>query len=109
MTIQTQQSARKSAPSSRASVQSLGAIGANSTAEAVREPVTIQRATAAFLEPEKRCAMIAEAAYYLAECRREREGRAAIASGHEQEDWLAAEAEIDDLLMRGQVPVALDR
>jgi len=83
-------------------VQSLGAIGANSTAEAVREPVTIQRATAAFLEPEKRCAMIAEAAYYLAECR-------GFASGHEQEDWLAAEAEIDDLLMRGQVPVALDR
>ena len=102
MTIQTQQSARKSAPSSRASVQSLGAIGAKSTAEAVREPVTIQRATAAFLEPEKRCAMIAEAAYYLAECR-------GFASGHEQEDWLAAEAEIDDLLMRGQVPVALDR
>ena len=101
MTIQTQQSARKSAPSSRASVPSLGAI-ANSTAEAVREPVTIQRATAAFLEPEKRCAMIAEAAYYLAECR-------GFASGHEQEDWLAAEAEIDDLLMRGQVPVALDR
>ena len=102
MTIQTQQSARKSAPSSRASVQSLGAIGANSTAEAVREPVTIQRATAAFLEPEKRCAMIAEAAYYLAECR-------GFASGHEQEDWLAAEAEIDGLLTQGQSPVVPDR
>ena len=89
MTIQARQGARKSAPPSQARERS-------------REPVTIQRATAAFLEPEKRCAMIAEAAYYLAECR-------GFASGHEQEDWLAAEAEIDDLLMRGQVPVALDR
>lgn len=38
--------------------------------------------------PEERARMIAEAAYYRAE-------RRGFAPGHELEDWLAAEAEID--------------
>ncbi|KAA6187071.1 DUF2934 domain-containing protein [Thiohalocapsa marina] len=37
--------------------------------------------------------MIADAAYYLAEKRN-------FAPGHEQEDWLAAEAEVDALLRK---------
>jgi hypothetical protein len=43
------------------------------------------------MEPEEREAMIAEAAYYRAEAR-------GFEAGHELEDWLSAEAEIDLLL-----------
>jgi hypothetical protein len=42
---------------------------------------------------EERCAMIAKAAYFLAE-------RRAFAPGHELEDWLAAEREVDERLAR---------
>ncbi|TVQ89009.1 MAG: DUF2934 domain-containing protein [Chromatiaceae bacterium] len=37
--------------------------------------------------------MIADAAYYRAERRQ-------FASGHEHEDWLAAEAEVEEMLRR---------
>jgi hypothetical protein len=43
------------------------------------------------VEPTEREAMIAEAAYYRAEAR-------GFEAGHELEDWLAAEGEIDLLL-----------
>jgi len=43
------------------------------------------------LEPTEREAMIAEAAYYRAEMR-------GFAAGHELEDWLAAERQVDLLL-----------
>jgi hypothetical protein len=46
--------------------------------------------------------MIAEAAYYHAEHR-------GFESGHELEDWLAAEEEIDGLLTQGQSAVVPDR
>lgn len=46
-----------------------------------------------FVGPEQRAMMIAEAAYYRAECR-------GFAPGHEYEDWLAAEAEVDQKLLR---------
>lgn len=45
--------------------------------------------------PEERARMIAEAAYYLAEHR-------GFEPGHEVEDWLAAEAEIDGELVAAQ-------
>ena len=44
---------------------------------------------------ESRRAMIAEAAYLRAE-------RRGFAAGHEEEDWLAAEKEVDALLSAGQ-------
>ncbi len=43
------------------------------------------------LNEEARSGMIAEAAYYRAEAR-------GFAPGHEEEDWLEAEAEVDLLL-----------
>lgn len=46
-----------------------------------------------FVGLEKRAALIAEAAYYRAEKR-------GFAPGYEQEDWLAAEAEVDARLLR---------
>jgi len=47
------------------------------------------------LTPEARHALIAEAAYLRAEHR-------GFVPGHETEDWLAAEAEVDALLKVGQ-------
>ena len=47
-----------------------------------------------FVDPGKRAALIAEAAYFRAE-------RRGFAPGHEAEDWLAAEAEVDSNLLRG--------
>ena len=48
---------------------------------------------APFTGPEQRAALIAEAAYFLAEKR-------GFAPGHESEDWLAAETEVDARLLR---------
>jgi len=45
-----------------------------------------------FVEPERRAALIAEAAFFRAEKR-------GFSPGHEVEDWLAAESEVDAKLM----------
>ena len=45
-----------------------------------------------FVGPEQRAALIAEAAFFRAEKR-------GFATGHEVEDWLAAESEVDAKLM----------
>ena len=50
---------------------------------------------AAFMEPERRNAMISDAAYFLAEQRD-------FASGHELDDWLTAERDIEHLISSGQ-------
>ena len=47
-----------------------------------------------FVGPEHRAALIAEAAYFRAEKR-------GFSPGHETEDWLAAEAEVDARLLQG--------
>lgn len=49
---------------------------------------TSTSASSSFIEPERRHAMISDAAYFLAEQRD-------FCPGHEVEDWLAAEREID--------------
>lgn len=48
---------------------------------------------APFTGPEQRAALIAEAAYFRAEKR-------GFGPGHETEDWLAAEAEVDARLLK---------
>lgn len=50
-----------------------------------------------FVDPERRAALIAEAAYFRAE-------RRDFAPGHETEDWLAAESEVDAALLRAKSP-----
>ena len=56
------------------------------------------RLSASFVGSEQRAALIAEAAFFRAESR-------GFAPGHEQADWLAAEAEVDaKLLRRNPVP-----
>ena len=46
-----------------------------------------------FVDPEQRAALIAEAAYFRAE-------RRGFMPGHESEDWLAAEQEVDARLLQ---------
>jgi hypothetical protein len=61
-------------------------------------PVSIVSRSAAYMEPadpQGRLAMIAEAAFYLAERRR-------FDPGHELDDWLQAERSVDCLLQSGQ-------
>jgi hypothetical protein len=50
-----------------------------------------------FVGPEKRTELIAEAAYFRAEKR-------GFLPGHDVEDWLAAEAEVDSKLLRAESP-----
>jgi len=50
-----------------------------------------------FVDPTQRAALIARAAYFRAQSR-------GFEPGHEQADWLAAEAEVDAELLRGTSP-----
>ena len=59
------------------------------------KPKSSQAAYATFTGPEQRAALIAEAAYFRAQKR-------GFAPGHETEDWLAAEAEVDARLLHGE-------
>jgi len=69
---------------SRARSKSAGSLtpGAESRASVAAEPGAMQNA------PDQRHAMIAKAAYYLAE-------RRGFEPSHELEDWVAAECQID--------------
>lgn len=57
-------------------------------------PVTPAPALTPFVDPERRAAMIAEAAYFRAEKR-------GFGPGGETDDWLQAEAEVDARLLGG--------
>ena len=64
---------------------------------APRKTLSITKTEGAFTQfvgPEHRAALIAEAAYFRAEKR-------GFSPGHEAEDWLAAEAEVDARLLQG--------
>jgi len=54
--------------------------------------------SAAYIEPQARDAMISEAAYF-------RSAHRGFEPGHEVDDWLAAESEIDAALARGDISV----
>ena len=64
---------------------------------AALQPDSGMGATAAFIEPERRRAMVAEAAYYRAAGR-------GFEPGRELEDWYLAEGEVDAMLARGEIP-----
>lgn len=59
-------------------------------------PSVVTRSSA-FAEPLTREAMVAEAAYF-------RSAHRGFEPGHEVDDWLAAESEIDGALARGDLP-----
>jgi hypothetical protein len=60
---------------------------------------TTDNTPASFVGPGQRAALIAKAAYFRAEKR-------GFAPGHETEDWLAAESEVDAKLLRGAAGLA---
>jgi len=53
--------------------------------------------SSAYIEPETRDALVAEGAYF-------RSAHRGFEPGHEVDDWLAAESEIDAALARGDLP-----
>jgi hypothetical protein len=63
------------------------------TAAQPRAERRVSLAPVAKVTPEERYRMIADAAYYRAERRN-------FEPGHEHEDWLAAEAEVEEVLRR---------
>ena len=65
--------------------------------DAALEPNSIVTHSATFIEPHNRQAMIQDAAYFRAE-------RRGFDPGHELDDWLEAEREIDAALARGESP-----
>jgi len=69
-----------------------GARGASRSTPRKSRPVP-----ASLIDQDVRRALIAQAAYYRAE-------RRGFEAGHEAEDWLAAESEVDTALMLGALP-----
>jgi hypothetical protein len=65
--------------------------------ETSSQPNSVPSNTAAFIEPDRRRAMIADAAYYRA-------ARRDFGPGRELEDWYLAESEIDTVLARSGTP-----
>jgi len=63
-------------------------------AQAVAEVPVAEVEYPAFVDPQQRTSLIATAAYLRAQGR-------GFEAGHELEDWLAAEAEVDAELLRG--------
>ena len=59
--------------------------------------VSIVTRSSAYAEPQAREAMVAEAAYF-------RSAHRGFEPGHEVDDWLAAESEIEGALARGDLP-----
>jgi hypothetical protein len=53
--------------------------------------------SSAYVEPQEREAMIAESAYF-------RSAHRGFEPGHEVDDWIASESEIDAALTRGDLP-----
>lgn len=85
----TRAAASESRPSGRRAPAEARTAGTSGT----REPISARGPVS--LSAEARRAMIAEAAYLRAE-------RRGFAPGSEEEDWLAAEKEVDALLSAGQ-------
>ena len=59
--------------------------------------ISVVTRSSAYIEPQVREAMISEAAYF-------RSAHRGFEPGHEVDDWLAAESEIDAALARGDLP-----
>jgi Protein of unknown function (DUF2934) len=61
------------------------------------KPHSVATRSATYIEPDRRQSMIAEAAYYHSE-------RRGFEPGHELDDWLAAESQVDAALALGETP-----
>jgi len=74
------------------------AVGARKRRAAAPPTNSVVTRSAAYIEPESRDAMIAEAAYF-------RSAHRGFEPGHEVDDWLAAESDIDAALARGDFSI----
>ena len=83
--------------SMRKSATNKSAVGKPPAAPQRTDVADQRSSSAALIDPERRRALIAEAAYFRAE-------RRGFAPGHEAEDWVAAETEIDRALAIGVSP-----
>ncbi|MGA8705425.1 MAG: DUF2934 domain-containing protein [Steroidobacteraceae bacterium] len=72
--------------------------GSRSTTRTAQPKSKARPVPPALIDQEARRSMIAQAAYYRAE-------RRGFAAGHDAEDWLAAESEVDAALMLGALPL----
>ena len=106
MNIQATPTSGTKAPAKALNVQSKAAATAEPSTSSLApsaaptgatQPKSSPGGTPAFIEPEQRRAMIAEAAYYRAEHR-------GFEPGCELEDWCLAEGDIDGMLMRSEIP-----
>jgi hypothetical protein len=87
--------AREKTPTSPAPKKRASAAKTSARKKPTANGKTSSPDVAPFLGPGARAALIAEAAYFRAE-------RRGFAPGHETQDWLAAEAEVDSKLMQGK-------
>jgi hypothetical protein len=71
--------------------------GGRSTSRSAPKTTPARPLPPALIDQELRRGMIAQAAYYRAE-------RRGFEPGHEAEDWVAAESEVDAALMLGALP-----
>ena len=92
---------RRTSGSPRTAATSAETTSARTSGSASRKETAARESSAArspvSVSTETRRAMIAEAAYLRAE-------RRGFGAGREEEDWLAAEKEVDALLSAGQGP-----
>lgn len=88
----TKSAPTKSAPTPRAPAKS--ATPKSSKSAAPRKTARRSEIVATVIDPDRRRALIARAAYFRAEKRN-------FAPGYEHEDWLAAESEVDTELTLG--------
>lgn len=84
--IHVPQAPRHKAPGRRAPATTVADAPVSGTV-----PVGVMPDGPTFIEPKERQAMIAEAAYFRAE-------RRGFEPGHELEDWVAAESDVEHLL-----------
>jgi Protein of unknown function (DUF2934) len=84
----------KSGVATARAVNSRGSKRARATPPPENSVVT---RSSAYIEPEARDAMVAEAAYF-------RSAHRGFEPGHEIDDWLSAESDIDAALARGDLP-----
>jgi hypothetical protein len=84
----------KSGAATTRAVKSRGSMRARATPPPTNSIVT---RSSAYVAPQQREAMIADSAYF-------RSAHRGFEPGHEVDDWLAAESEIDAALTRGDLP-----
>jgi hypothetical protein len=89
--------AKASLHSADPSPERIAVLAVPSAATPAHQPNAIVKGVSITWSPEQRQTMISEAAYFMAEHR-------GFESGHELQDWLFAENQIDAAIASGELP-----